>query len=67
MCEEYYECRVKISEDSLKEYLSNFLDEEEIEHTDFDDEVAECIDGILSNYFSDYSVIGKNSVELDLW
>lgn len=65
MCEKYYECKVKIGEDSLKEYLSNFLDEEEIEHMDFDDEVVECVNGILSNYISDYSVVGKNTIELN--
>lgn len=65
MCEKYYECRVKISEDGLKEYLSNFLNEEEIERTDFDDEVVECVDHLLSNYISDYSVVGKNSIELN--
>lgn len=62
MTDKYYTVTVKLSEDSLKEYLLNYYDEEDIENMDLQNEATEAINGILSNEFSDYFCIDKNTL-----
>ena len=67
----YYSCLVKVSEDDIKEFLTQFYDEEEVEDmTEYklQNEATEAIQGILSDHFSDYYVIDDNTIvvgELD--
>ena len=61
----YYSCLVKVSEDAIKEFLTQFYDEEEVEDmTEYklQNEATEAIQGILSDHFSDYYVIDDNTV-----
>ena len=62
MSDKYYEVKVKISEDDLKDFLSNHFDDEEIEEMNLDDEIVECVNGILEDHFSDFYVLGKNTI-----
>lgn len=65
MADRYYECVVKVHEDDLKEYLSEFCDEEQIKNMDLENEISEILNGILQNDFSDFFVIGKNDIYLE--
>lgn len=56
--DKYCTVKVQISEEDLKEYLSQYCD---VEDMDLDDEIVEVINGILQDHFSDYNVIGKDS------
>lgn len=60
----YYTVSVKVSEDDVKETLQSIAgyDEEEIENMNLEDEAVELINGLLSNYISDYTVYNKNSI-----
>lgn len=62
MSDKYYEVKVKISEDDLKDFLSNYCDEESIEEMNLDDEIVECVRGVLEDHFSDFYVLGKNTI-----
>ena len=62
--DKYYTVKVKVSEESLKEYLSQYFGEEEIEEMNLDDECTEVINVILQDHFTDFFVIGKNSLFL---
>lgn len=63
----YYTVSVKVSEDDIKEALQREggYDEEEIENMNLEDEAVELINGLLSNYISDYTVYNKNSILFD--
>lgn len=63
----YYECNVRLSEDSLKEFLQNFggYSEEEIDTMtsyELQSQAREAIDGTMSEFFSDYYVIDKDTI-----
>ena len=62
----YLECTVRIEEDALKEHLLDMgLDEEQINEMDeseLQNECTEAVQGILSDYFSDYYVIDSGSI-----
>jgi len=62
----YYKVTVLVEEDSLKEHLSEQgMDEDELENMSGEDlqgEARESVNGILSDWFSDYQVLDKNSV-----
>lgn len=62
----YYKVTVLVDEDSLKEHLSEQgMDEDELENLSREDlqgEARESVNGILSDWFSDYQVLDKNSV-----
>lgn len=62
----YYKVTVLVDEDSLKEHLSEQgMDEDELENLSGEDlqgEARESVNGILSDWFSDYQVLDKNSV-----
>ena len=67
---DYVKMIVKISKEDLKEYLSSYLTEEEIENTNLKDEAIEVVNGILQDYFSDFQVYDENcmvSNDLDTW
>lgn len=59
---DYVSLMVKLSREDVREYLTNFYDEEEIENMDIDDEAREAVHAILSDHFGDYLVIGKNTL-----
>ena len=62
----YYKVTVLVDEDSLKEHLSEQgMDGEELENMSEEDlqgEAKESVNGILSDWFSDYQVLDKNSI-----
>lgn len=63
----YLTCTVKISDESVKEFLQEVggYSEEEVEDlTDFalQNETTEALNGVLSDYFSDYYVLDSNTV-----
>ena len=63
----YYKMTVLVEEDSLKNYLMDYgnMSDDEVENMseeDLHDEAMEAVNGILSNEFSDYMVIDKNSL-----
>lgn len=61
----YFKCTVKISEEDLKEYLSNYYNSEEIEDMtsyEFQNEITDIVSGIVGDYFTDYMVYDENSV-----
>ena len=60
-----YTAKVTISEEGLKEYLSQYYSEDELEDMDLNDELVEALNGELSNFFTDYSVVGKNSIVIE--
>ena len=63
----YYKMTVLVEEDSLKNYLMDYgnMSDDEVENMseeDLHDEAREAVNGILSNEFSDYMVLDKNSL-----
>ena len=62
----YYKVTVLVDEDSLKEHLAGEgMSEDELENMSGEDlqgEARESVNGILSDWFSDYQVLDKNSV-----
>ena len=63
----YYTCTVRISDDSVKEFLQEYAgySEEEVEEMtswEVQNEAREAIDGMLSNFVSDYQVFDNNTV-----
>lgn len=63
---DYIKMTVKLSKEDFKEYLSNYLTEEELEITNLKDEAVEAVNGILQEHFSDFQVYNENSVVCDL-
>ena len=61
----YYKATVGVSEESLKSYLSNFYNEQELAEMDMQSMLSESLYQILSNEFSDYVVVDKNTVVFD--
>ena len=64
---EYFTCTVKVSKEDVKEFLQEVggYSEEEVEDlTDFalQNEATEALNGVLSDYFSDYYVLDSNTV-----
>lgn len=60
--EESYIVKVRIGEEGLKDYLRQFYSERDIEDMDLNNEAANCIDSILQNDLSDYTVLTKNTL-----
>ena len=63
----YYECVVKVSDDSIKEYLANYAgySEEDIDTMtsyELQSQARDAIDGVMSDFFSDYYVIDKDTI-----
>ena len=62
----YYKVTVLVEEDSLKDHLAGEgMSEDELEDMsgeDLQDEARESVNGILSDWFSDYHVLDKNSI-----
>ena len=63
----YYTCTVRISDDSVKEFLQEYASysEEELEAMtswEVQNEAREAIDVMLSNFVSDYQVFDNNTV-----
>ena len=67
MSEKYYTVTVKLGEDDLKEWLQNFYDEEDIEYVNLQDEATEAIRGVLSNEFSDFYCLDKDSIAIGIF
>ena len=63
---EYIELTLKVHPDSIKEYLMDNigLDEEDVESRNINNEAQEVVDGILGDFFSDYYVIGEDTIVL---
>lgn len=64
---EYFTCTVKVSKEDVKDFLQDvggYTEEEVEDKTDFalQNEATEAVNGILSDYFSDYYVIDNNTV-----
>lgn len=53
---------LKISKDDIKSFLSNFYSDEDLDNMDAEDEATETVSGILSDHFSDYYVLDKNTI-----
>lgn len=67
---DYVKMTVKISKEDLKDYLLEYLTEEEIENTNLQSEATDAINGILQDYFSDFQVYDENCIvsnDLDTW
>ena len=69
--EEYLTSTVKLSKESLGEWLKDMdiCNEEELENmSDFEwqNKATMAIEGILSDHFSDYYVIDRNSITIGL-
>ena len=62
--DKYYTVKVKISEESLQEYLCEYCDEETVTQMDLDDECVEALNDILQDHLSHFYVIGKNTLFL---
>lgn len=62
MNDEYCTMMVKVHKDDVRNYLTNFYDNEDIEDMNMQDEATECVNEILQNHFSDFCVIGKNTI-----
>ena len=62
---DYVKMTVKISKEDLKEYLLEYLTEEEIENTNLQSEAIDAINGILQDYFSDFQVYDENCIVWD--
>lgn len=62
---EYLTCVVKVNKEDLKEFLSNFYDEEDIENMSewaLQSQLTSSLEGILSDHLSDFYVIDKDTV-----
>ena len=57
---DYVKMTVKISKEDLKDYLLDYLTEEEIENTNLQNEATDIVNGILQDYFSDFMVYDEN-------
>lgn len=69
--EEYLTCTVKLSREDLGEWLQDMdiCDSEELENmSDFEwqNKATMAIEGILSDHFSDYYVIDRNTITVGL-
>jgi len=53
---------VEVNEDDIKEYLLQFYQPEQVENMDINYGITEVLNGILSNYFSDYRVYNERSM-----
>ena len=53
---------LKVSKDDIKSFLSNFYSDEDLENMDIENEATETVNGVLSDHFSDYYVLDKNTV-----
>lgn len=65
--EEYLTCTVKLSKEDLGEWLigMDICDEEEVENMSNDElqsKATMALEGILSDHFSDYYVLDKDSI-----
>lgn len=61
----YLTCVVKISEESLKEHLCDYLDESEVENMstyELQAQATQAVEGVLGDFFSDYWVIDEDSI-----
>lgn len=63
----YYECKVKVSDEAVKEYLKNYggYSEEELDSMtsyEVQNQAREAIDGTMSEFFSDYYVTDENTI-----
>lgn len=63
----YITLTVKVEEDDIKEYLSHYYSEEEIEEINIKNEAVEVVNGILSNELSDFAVIDENTLIIGDW
>ena len=59
---DYVEFKVQVSKEDIKDYLETFYSDEEIADMDIDDEAVEVMNGVLSDHFSDFNVIGENCI-----
>lgn len=71
MEDEYLTCVVKLSKEDLGEWLQNMdiCEAEKLENmSDFEwqNKATMAIEGILSDHFSDYYVIDKNTITVGL-
>lgn len=65
----YFECTVKISDESIKDFLQDYAgysDEEveEMSSSELQNQVIEAVNDILGDHFSDYFVFDKDSIVL---
>lgn len=56
---------IEISEDDLKEYCSQFLNDEEIENMNLNSEVVDILEGILQSHFSNFQVYNNSCIILN--
>ena len=59
---DYVKMTVKIAKEDLKDYLLEYLTEEEIENTNLQNEATDIVNGILQDYFSDFMVYDENCI-----
>lgn len=62
---DYVKMTVKIAKEDLKDYLLEYLTEEEIENTNLQNEATDIVNGILQDYFSDFMVYDENCLAWD--
>lgn len=62
MSDKYFTVTVKLSENDIKQYLLEYINEEDIKNTNLQSEATEIINGILSDHFSDYYCLDCNSI-----
>lgn len=55
---------LKIEEDDIKDYLSNYYDDDELEKINIKLEASDVVNAVLQDHFSDFMVIDENTMIL---
>ena len=55
---------LKIEEDDIKDHLSNYYDDDELEKINIKSEASDVVNAVLQNYFSEFMVIDENTIIL---
>lgn len=56
---EFVECKLTMTKGDIVQYLRNVDIDTPIEEINFDNELVVCLDEVLADYFSAYTIEGK--------
>lgn len=56
---EFVECKIKMTKGDILQYLERVDIDTPIEQINFDNELVVCLDEVLADYFSAYTIEGK--------
>lgn len=63
----YLKYEVRIEKEDMRQYISQFCDEDDLENMDLENEGRETLNSILQDSFSDFCVIGQDTLLIGDW